>query len=114
MKTTKLSIPEFLSVYTGFLIGDDFNIVKDGVEKIFGIEPYTGTVLICAEEFQDYINKNRKDLVEEVSQLGKIHFDKKIEIQPQISNLIQKFEKIHGSKTVEVATLKEKEEECEM
>ena len=29
-------------------------------------------------------------------------------------SLIQKFEKIHGSKTVEVATLKAKEEECEM
>ena len=105
-KTTKLTIEEFLSIYTGFLIGKSFDVVISGLEKVYDEKGITTIETVsCHKKFKQYINTNRKDLVLAVDKLDKMYARKTTEdkVDEQINACVEKFKEIIGSDHVEVA-----------
>ena len=105
IKTTKLTIEEFLSCYTGFLIGKSFDVVLSGLEKVYNEKDMsTLGALFFNKKFKKYINTNRKDLVNAVDKLDNLYARKttKDKVDEQINDCIEKFKNIIGSDYVEV------------
>lgn len=103
----KLKSNEFLSIYTGFVLGENFSVVTRGLEKLYDarkdeIPPYTAELL--AKNFRNYINKNRPDLARAVKELGKFN------LQDGVDTIVAKFEEIIGSNVVEISKLSNAED----
>ena len=106
---TKLSTKEFLTLYTGAFFGMD--VVYNAIDKIFEFSPDTQTLLYCAKQFGDYINKNRQDLVEAVMKVG-VFDSKNIKQEEKVQALqiwLEKMEKALG-KEIEVDKMLYKDE----
>lgn len=105
--TVSLTIPEFLSLYTGCLFAPSISTVSDACEKVFGFAPYTLTMASCAEQFQQAINENRPDLVALVQSCGEIK-------EGHTDEFMQAFAQRLNSDTVEVSTQKYHEADLQL
>ena len=101
----KLTSAEFLSLYTGLVLADSFDCVINACEKVFGFSPYTLKTIKCKEVFVNEINKNRPDLKEAIKKLGEFHINEEQDVMTSVNEYIERFEKIVGSKMVEVNKL---------
>lgn len=105
METAKLNIDEFLSIYTGLLLGSDVGIIYDGMEKIFGFRPATFSLVKCRKQFCKFVNENRPDIVESVEKLGKLECDPERDVTEQINEILDKYKNIIEQDYVEVEVL---------
>ena len=98
-----LTSNEFLSLYTGVLIGGDFKIVQNAIGKVFGYSKEL-TSENCVRQFENYINYYYPNLANIVKVLGvfKKREDDDRDIMEQIEDYCEEFELMYGSKDVVV------------
>lgn len=113
MEKVNLTSGEFLSVYTGILLGDSFDVVCEAEEKIFGFSPMTLTTIECAKQFRRYINTNNPELAQKVKELGIFEHQDGKDISQEIKEYCTAFETLVGSKYIQVDKMKFKENERE-
>lgn len=96
-----LSSAEFLSLYTGILLSKDFKTVTDACKKVYGYnDDGNMAILFCCKSFKNYINRNRKDIVNIIKKIGDFKLDEKQDNMKQINNYIGKFETEYGNDSV--------------
>lgn len=101
MKKIILTSNEFLSIYTGYLLGENFSVVLNGLEKYFGYPVTTVETIECAKKFRQQISKSNPELVSVMNKLGNFKKDRNIDINTQINNYVERFEQMYG-KSVEL------------
>lgn len=102
----KLTSNEFLSIYTGRIIGESFDVVTNALGKLYNVNgaeigPATATCL--AQNFRAYIQENRKDLAEAVKEIESLKYDRKRDKNTQINEYVKNFEKIIGKNTITIS-----------
>lgn len=102
MEKIKLTSAEFLSIYTGVLMGDKFDIVIDGIEKLYDGRPLDATLIDCANQFRKYVNNKRKDLVTVMKKIGRPIKSPERNLGQQVDEYILKFENEFGAKEIEI------------
>lgn len=107
--SVNLTSAEFLSLYTGVLLAESFEIVPETCKKVFGFDPYTHIIIECTKQFRQNINKERPDLAEAVKKLGKFKAEESEDVSKQMEDYCKKFEETIGSDSVEVQKMKFKE-----
>ena len=113
MAKVKLTSNEFLSLYTGILLGDDVSVVESAMKKVYGINPYDycktqeeadDLTLQFQENFKKHVDKNYKNLAGVVEKMGE--FKPKSEdlnkIIEEVHDYVKGFEENIGSKEVVV------------
>lgn len=101
MKKVNLTSKEFLSIYTGFVFGENFSIVLHGLSKYFGSSVTTLDASRCAKIFRQQIYKSKPELIKVMNNLGNFKRNVNIDIDTQINDYVSKFEQMYG-KNVEV------------
>lgn len=101
MKTVLLDANEFLSFYTGRLLGESFDIVKSAVEKLYGGSS-TLSPIVYQESFIKFINNTRPDLCDAIQNIGPFTKTAGSDIMKDIETYVNKFKKEIGSDTVEI------------
>ena len=108
MEKVFLTSNEFLSLYTGILLGDDFSVVTNGLSKVFDYPVLTLDTVKSAQEFRRYINLYRPDLFSVMKKIGKFVKDESLDINKQVDEYVKKFEREFGSSKVAVQKLNKK------
>ena len=109
MKKVSLTSNEFLSLYNGCVLGDNFSVVLKGLEKYFGYPVLTIDAMGKERIFRQEINKSRPDLVTVMNKLGKFVRNRNIDIDTQTNEYVKNFETLYGKNTVELVQYKTEE-----
>ena len=102
MNKIELTSKEFLSIYTGVVLTKNFGEVISAMEKLEGEEISTYATIIISKIFRNFIRETEPKIARAVKNIGRFVPDKNEELDKQINNYVDKFEKEIGSNTVEI------------
>jgi len=109
MKTT-LTSTEFLSLYTGVVMGNDFEVVKSALKKVYGFDPYDEKNQVenpaemtfkMQEKFRNYIDENYAEIKDVMDDLGEFKPDDD-NSDEKVDEYINNFELLFGAEEVDV------------
>ena len=112
MKDISLTSREFLSLYTGVLMGDDFEIVRSAIEKVYGIDPFNmdneienpeELTVKLQNNFREYINEHNKELVEIMNTIGEFKSNDQENVIEEINQYVNNFEELNKSDEIEIS-----------
>lgn len=108
IRIISLTIPEFLSLYTGVVLVDNFQQFTNALNKVY--ENDVSIKGLCArmayeKKFIDNINATNPNLAQKVKMLGKFRLNKNLDKDAQIAAYCSKFEKLVGAKSVSVDSM---------
>lgn len=102
METVELTSNEFLSLYTGVLLANNFDSIYAVIEKVYGRYPYVPDAASCSQQFKDYIRVNNPELAQIADALGDFKKTDDRDVMQQIAEYCLEFEELYGSHYVEV------------
>ena len=114
MKKVELSVPEFLSLYTGRVFVKDMGDVRKTINKVFNCEsPNNTEILLYKLQFTDYINTKRPRLVKKLEELKEFRKQSEINTNTQANEYCRKFETILGTKKIKVDSFNSQNRDCD-
>ena len=114
MAKVKLTSNEFLSLYTGKVMGENFEVVKSAMQKVYGFDPFDPengvedpelVTVKLQKKFSEHVNENYKELADVVNELGEFKA-KEDGTMEELNSYVNDFEDLIGSQEVEVDAIK--------
>ena len=109
-----LTSEEFLSLYTGYVLGDDFNVVKSALKKVYGYDPFDENsgilnpeevTIQLQKQFHEYIDQNYNELAQAAQELGAFKSNGG-DVKKEVKEYVDNFENMAGIVDVEIEPIK--------